>query len=254
MSLAAPVVGEQGGVGTIDSADFADGETAVITDGHGQFIVDKPQRGVGIHAVALHVIGNPAAHVDGFAPLVGHYHAHRVDAHVAGVLINVIPVRQVHAATLSQPHEVDHAVLVKGGQPAGAGVAVAGLSQQQGNALVGIVLQTPHAHDGGVGVHMHHLVQSDGLACGQVKDAVRQLLAVVVVAEVVAVKGQRVVADACITQEVVTVVDLVAVLPLAGARHNGQCHHQHCNCSHHFYSFFLMAAAGQRHRLICLIS
>ena len=63
---------------------------------------------------------------------------------------------------------------------------------------------------------MHHFVEPDGLAGGQVEDAVRELLPIVVEAEFTITEHERVIADACAAQEVVSVVDLVAMLPLAG--------------------------------------
>ena len=185
-AFVAPVVGQQGSVGAIDGADLAQGEDAVVVDGDGHLVVDEPQGGVGVYTVALLIIRNPATHVDGFAPLVGHDHAHRVDAHVARVLVNVVPIGQVHgAAALAQAHEVNHAVLAIGCEPTGAHIAVGRMSQQQGNALVRVVLHAPHRNNRVHRVHIHHLVDAQSLTVSQVEEPVRIFLAIVIIAELV---------------------------------------------------------------------
>ena len=234
LALVTPVRRDHGCVGAVYGADFPYREMTVVANSDGYFVVDEPQGGVGarVSAIVLLVVGNPAAHVDGFAELVGHDHTHRVDAHEAGVFIDIVPIGEVHAAAFAQAHEVKHALFAVGCQPASAGVAVGGLSQQQGDTFVGIVLYTPHADDAVISVHAHHLVKSQGLASGQVQDAMRQFLSIVVKVELIAVEHQRVLTDACIGQEIVAVVDAIARLPFATAGHESHYQKNYNQMSH----------------------
>ena len=101
------------------------------------------------------------------------------------MLVDIVPIGQVHAATLAQSHEVDHAVLAEGRQPASAHVAIGCVSQQQGNVLFRIVLYAPYANNAGVGVHVHHLGETDSLTSCQIQDVARQLGPIVVVVYVI---------------------------------------------------------------------